>query len=84
MLQMGVKRIFLEAAYRKAKSVWTSSSFAFSVIKNVHDFKRLAMQYTLVQNAGVAGRCIKLTPTHAALVEQVSLADIPAALCHAQ
>lgn len=52
----------------------------------LHDFLRLEIQYTLVKSStsGVAGRCVKLIPSLAALKEHVSLTDIPFALCPAQ
>lgn len=71
VVKMGVKRIVLEAAYKKSLSVWTGQSMGFSVLQ-LHDFLRLEMQYTLIKSDGVAGRCVKLIPPHAALAEQVS------------
>ena len=83
MAKMGVKRIVLEAAFQKSLSVWTSPSMGFSVLQQ-HDFLRLEMQYTLVKSDGVAGRCVKLIPPHAALAEQVSPTNVSFALCPAQ
>lgn len=80
VVQMGVKRIVLEAAYQKSLDVWTSRSMGFSTVKP-HDFMQLKTQYTLVQSSGVAGRCMKLLPPPAALIEQVSLMDASCPLC---
>ena len=71
MVKMGVKRIVLEAAYKKSLSVWTGRSMGFSVLQ-LKDFLQLEQQYMLVKSDGVAGRCVKLIPSHAALAEQVS------------
>lgn len=80
MVQMGVKRIVLEAAYQQSLLAWTAASMGFSVLKQ-HHFDRLKTQYTLVQSDGVFGRCVKLVPPPAALAEQVSFADVSCVLC---
>ena len=82
-VKMGVKRIVLEAAHKKSLSVWTGGSMGFSKLA-LHDFLRLEQQYRLVKSNGIAGRCVKLVPSLAALDEQVRLTDISFALCLAQ
>lgn len=80
MVQMGVTRMVLEAAYKRSLHCWTSPSMGFSNLSR-NDFLRLEKQYTLVVSDNVAGRCIKLIPSPAALAEQVSLMDVSCALC---
>lgn len=69
---MAVQRIFLDAAYAKARACWTSPSFGFSVITEKM-YKTLAMQYTLVENSRPPARCLKIIPSKSVLLEQVSL-----------
>ena len=73
LMQMGVERIYLDAVGETAKDVWCA--IGFSVITEAQH-KILAYQYTLVLNAlwCIAARCIKLVPSKAALLSQVSCA----------
>lgn len=70
LMQMGVDRIFLDAASETAESVWCA--LGFSAI-HPRDYKVLARQYCLVLNSDryVAARCLKHIPHQATLLEQV-------------
>ncbi len=74
-MQMGVQRIFLDAADTTAFKVWTSSNLGFSQIDEA-TFILLCHQYTLVHNIRRNGleRCIKLIPSQEELMSQVLLA----------
>lgn len=72
---MGVKRIYLDAASKDALTTWTSTSFGFSQIQK-QTYEILAKQYTFVLNSNIPGRCIKMVPSNAMLVEQVSLTNL--------
>lgn len=79
-MQMGVQRIFLDAADTTAFKVWTSSSLGFTKIDEA-TFNSLHIQYTLVHNTRQNGlqRCIKLIPSQEELMSQVLL---PAYMLH--
>ena len=79
-MQMGVQRIFLDAADTTACKVWTSASLGFSQIDEA-TFIPLCHQYTLVHNTRRNGleRCIKLIPSQEELMSQVLL---PAYMLH--
>ena len=66
---MGLERIFLDAADKKAKYFWTLPPVGFSVT----DWQRLLKQYSLFKNNYVEARCVKLIPTQTALAEQATL-----------
>ena len=70
LLQIGVQRIFLDAATDHAKDVWTSNSLGFSVI-NESAYRVLVKQYTLVENDPVAARCLRVIPDRSAMLTQV-------------
>ena len=74
-MQMGVQRIFLDAADTTACKVWTSSNLGFSQIDEA-TFISLCHQYTLVHNIRRHGleQCIKLIPSQEELMSQVLLA----------
>ncbi len=74
-MQMGVLRIFLDAADTNAFKVWTSSSLGFTKIDEA-TYLSLHNQYTLVHNIRQNGlqRCIKLIPSQEELWSQVLLA----------
>ena len=74
-VQMGVQRIYLDAASKPAKCAWMAPSLGFSEISQ-EDYEMLAVQHTLVLNANVAARCLKVVPARAALLKQVSCAFI--------
>ena len=80
-MQMGVQRIFLDAADTTASKVWTSSTLGFTMIDEA-TFIPLCHQYTLVHNIRRNGleRCIKLIPSQEELMSQVLL---PAYMLHA-
>lgn len=80
MVQMGVKRIFLDAAFEGAKSAWMAPSLGFTEISK-EEYEILALQFTFVSNPKVAARCIKVVPAHAALLKQVSCACICFVCC---
>ncbi|KAL3157159.1 hypothetical protein ABBQ38_001399 [Trebouxia sp. C0009 RCD-2024] len=71
MVQMGVKRIFLDAAFEGAKSAWMAPSLGFTEISK-EEYEILALQFTFVSNPKVAARCIKVVPAHAALLKQLT------------
>ncbi len=73
-MQMGVQRIFLDAADTTAFKVWTSPSLGFSQIDEA-TLIPLCHQYTLVHNTRQNGleRCIKLIPSQEELMSQVLL-----------
>ena len=74
-MQLGVQRIFLDAADTIAFKVWTSSNLGFSQIDEA-TFIPLCHQYTLVHNTRGNGleRCIKLIPSQEELMSQVLFA----------
>ncbi|KAL3159105.1 hypothetical protein ABBQ32_011102 [Trebouxia sp. C0010 RCD-2024] len=65
--QMGVERIFLDAAGEDAKSVWCALGF---LVITDSQYKVLACQYCLVLNQYIAARCLQLVPNEAALLAQ--------------
>lgn len=69
LMQMGVERIFLDAAGEDAKSVWCALGF---LVITDSQYKVLACQYCLVLNQYIAARCLQLVPNEAALLAQVS------------
>ena len=73
-MQMGVQRIFLDAADTTAFKVCTSSSLGFTKIDEA-TFNSLHIHYTLVHNTRQNGlqRCIKLIPSQEELMSQVLL-----------
>ena len=73
MTQMGIKRIFLDAATKRAKSAWTSPALGFCTISK-EGYAVLAKQFTFILNHPVPARCIKIVPAHDALLKQVSCA----------
>ena len=79
-MQMGVKRIYLDAAGKTAKSVWCA--LGFTVISE-SQYKVLAHQFCLVLNdVNIDARCLKLVPDRAALLAQVSCTEHkPAQYC---
>lgn len=76
-MQIGVLRIFLDAADSVAFQVWTSSSLGFKRIDEA-TYHALYNQYTLVHNVrqNRLQRCIKLIPSQEELVKQVHLVAI--------
>ena len=74
-MQMGVQRIFLDAADTTAFKVWTSPTLGFTKTDEA-TFLSLHNQYTLVHNTRHNGlqRCIKLTPSQEELLSLVLLA----------
>lgn len=74
---MGLERIFLDTADRKARDFWTLPAVGFNVVQEA-DWQRLLKQYRLFKNGYVEARCTKLTPSHNALAEQASC---PLATC---
>lgn len=52
---MGLERIFLDAADRKAKDFWTLPAVGFNVIQEA-DWQRLLKQYSLFKNEDVEAR----------------------------
>ena len=80
LVQMGVKRIYLDAASHHAKCAWMAPSLGFSE-SSQEDYEMLAVQHTFVLNAKVAARCLKVVPARAALLKQVSCAFICFVCC---
>ena len=82
-LQLGVLRIYLDAADKAACKVWTSPSLGFTVISEA-TFMDLYGQYTLEHNERRNGleRCIKLLPPMAELQEQVFNSQTALLVCN--
>ena len=69
-MQMGVQRVYLDAAGEIAKSVWCA--VGFTVITDA-PYQVLANQFCLVLNdLNISARCLKLVPDKATLLAQVS------------
>ena len=72
-MQMGVQRVYLDAAGPVAKKVWCALGFT-RITEALHQV--LANQFCLVLNTlNITARCLKIVPDQATLLAQVSCTE---------